>query len=90
MHWPAYWWVFPLTFFVLMAGMWVYALKRGPRGWRWWSMPGTAGSGYDDAGRRSPNGSGDSTLDVLNRRLAQGEIDKREYEEIRAAIADAE
>ncbi|MHC4252233.1 MAG: SHOCT domain-containing protein [Planctomycetota bacterium] len=90
MHWPAHWWIFPLVFFVLMIGMWALAWRRGPRGWRWWCSPWATGSGYDAAESRSANGPGESALEALNRRFARGEIDKREYEEIRATISGSE
>ncbi len=77
-HGYAMWWIFPLLMMVLCIFMCAF-MMRGRTG----SMMCRLGSG-------STGGHGgdtsNSALDVLNKRYAQGEISKEEYEEKRSVI----
>lgn len=80
--WVGLWWICPLMMlfmFVFFAAIcFAFRGRRGHWGppWRWMGEY-TEGRG---------EGAGDSPLDILNKRYARGEIDKREYAEIKAAI----
>jgi putative membrane protein len=72
-----YWWIFP----IVMIGMMIlcFFMMRGRMN-SMMCLPSSRGSGG-----RSGDAS-DPTLDILDRRYAQGEINKEEYEEKKDAI----
>jgi putative membrane protein len=77
-HGYSLWWIFPLLMVILCIFMCVFMMK------------GRMGAMMCRPGSRSKESqSGDasaSPLAVLNRRYAQGEISKEEYEEKRSVI----
>lgn len=78
-HGHALWWIVPL--FMMVFCIFMFFMMRGRRG----SMrcgpgsPGAEGRGTE---------SGDSAMDILDKRYAQGEIGKEEYEEKKRAIRE--
>ncbi len=70
-----WWWIFPVI--MVVACLFV---MRGRMG----CMMG--GHKQNEPKKQSLSDSSDSALDILNRRYALGEIDKREYEEKKVAI----
>ena len=66
----AFWWVFPL-FMLFMVVACVFFMIRGPWG---------------HGGHRGERDATTSALQILNERLAKGEIQTAEYEEKKAAI----
>jgi len=77
-HGYTLWWIFPLLMIILCVFMCVFMMKG-----RMGAMMCRPGS------RGTDNHSGDtsdSALEVLNKRYAQGEINKEEYEEKRSVI----
>jgi putative membrane protein len=73
-----YWWIFPIIMIAMMALC--FFMMRGHAGSMMW------GRGFGRSSRHSESGS-DRLLDILNRRYAQGEINKQEYEEKKKDIA---
>ena len=65
----SYWWIFPLIMIVLC----IFFMRRGCGR----MMCGCC----SHAGDASNNGSGESGLEILDKRFAQGEINEEEYEE---------
>jgi len=63
------WWIFP----VVMIFFCIFFMRRGCRG-----MMCGFGS---HSGDTSHNGTGESGLEILDKRFAQGEINEDEYEE---------
>lgn len=64
-------WVFMMIFWVLALGALVWLVT--------WLILG-------QRGRVAPGPRGDSPLELLDRRLANGEIDVEEYEKVRQAL----
>lgn len=70
--WPGmgFMWIFPVLFLVGMALCALFMFRGG-----WWS------------GHRHGGGRGrESALDIVDRRFAQGEIDRAKYDEMREAL----
>ena len=85
MHWHGFWWIFPLMFFVVMIVIFIFMFRRGGMGCMWcdrmMGRPETRDSMKRYWGERS-----ESALEILDKRYANGEIEKQEYEEKKAAI----
>lgn len=78
-----YWWTIPL---LMMAFCFLMMfLGRGRMGGRMGSMMCGFGSMKDEAGGTESN---ESAMDILDKRYAGGEIDRREYEEKKATLAE--
>lgn len=73
------WWIFPLLMIVLCIVICGYMMRGRAGGIMCW--PGSCG-----IDRHSGDAS-DSALDALNKRYAQGEINKEEYKEKKSAIS---
>jgi putative membrane protein len=71
--WSEWWIIFPIFGFITMIFFTIMMIRRmsywGYRRGYWWE-----GRGQRDS---------DSALDILNKRYAQGEISKQEYDQIR-------
>jgi putative membrane protein len=73
-----YWWIFPIIMIAMMVLC--FFMMRGHAG----SMK--CGPNFGRSGSHNENAS-DRPLDILNRKYAQGEINKQEYEEKKEDIA---
>jgi len=89
MPWPAFWWIFPFMFFVMMVVIIIFMMRRGGMGCMWRDRMMDR-SEYREAVKRPGAESSDSAMEILNKRYANGEIDKQEYEEKKAAISRSE
>ena len=84
-HSHGFWWIFPL----LMLIFFFLCMRRG-RHW-WWGPPWRRNR-HSDSWQRCNGGEdahSQSALELLNRRFAQGEIDREEYEEKRSIISSS-
>jgi uncharacterized membrane protein len=72
-----YWWLFPLVMIILC-----FLVMRG----RWGSMMCGFGSRGTDNHKSSDS---NSTIEILDKRYALGEIDKKEYEEKKRTLTES-
>jgi len=89
MPWPAFWWIFPLMFFIMIILMFIFMMRRGGMGCMWRDRMMDRPE-FRDAMKRSLDAPSESALEILNKRYAKGEIDKQEYEEKKATITRSE
>jgi putative membrane protein len=84
-HGHAFWWIFPLMFFVLMIVFCFLFMRRGGMGcmWRDWMIDRPE---YRETTQQSRGEKSETALEILDKRYARGEIEKQEYEEKKAAI----
>jgi uncharacterized membrane protein len=73
-----YWWIFPIIMIAMIVLC--FFIMRGHAG------PMMCRPGFGKSGSHSESAS-DRSLDILNRKKAQGEINKQEYEEKKEDIA---
>ena len=87
MLWPAFWWIFPLMFLVMMVIFFVI-MRKWSMGcmWRDRMMDGPESG---DTMKRNLGESSESALEILDKRYARGEVEKQEYEEKKAAIVES-
>lgn len=69
-----YGWIFMLVFWVLLIAVVVWVVT--------WVVPGSARG----AGDRQQDARGETALEILDRRLASGEIDIEEYVQVREQL----
>ena len=84
-HSHGFWWIFPLLMLVLLF----LCMRRG-RHW-WWGPPWRR-SRHSESWQKHDGGkatNSQSGLEILNRRFAQGEIDREEYEEQKSIISSS-
>jgi putative membrane protein len=72
-----FWWIFPILMIILC-----FLMMRGRMG----RMCGHGSHGEEDRGVHAD----DSAADILDRRYARGEMDKREYEEKKRVLSRQE
>jgi len=84
-HGHSFWWIFPLMFFVMMIVMCIFMMRRGGMGCMWRDRMMDRPE-FRDAMKRGWGERSESALEILDKRYAQGEIEKQEYEEKKAAI----
>ncbi len=70
-----FWWIIPLFIFIMIIAC--IFMMRGC----------SCMSGWRFQGGRSRRFSGDSAEEILNKRYALGEIDRKQYEEIKERIS---
>ena len=84
-HSHGFWWIFPL----MMLAFFFFCMQSG-RHWRWgppWWTRRHSDRWQKYDGDEDTNSQ--SALAILDRRFAQGEIDKEEYEEKRSIISSS-
>jgi uncharacterized membrane protein len=84
-HAHAFWWIFPLMFFVFMFVVFIFMMRRGGMGCMWCDRM-MGGTSPRDAMKRDRGEEVESAQEILDKRYAKGEIDKQEYEEKKAVL----
>ena len=87
-QWPAFAWIFPLLCFVMMMVMLLFMIRTGGMGCMRRGRPSDK-SAFRDPVSPSRSEPAASALEILNQRYVRGEIDKREYEDKKAAITSS-